>query len=361
MMDIQRPKILVVDDREENLLAMQHLLAGFRAQIISASSGNEALSLALVHSFALILLDVQMPGMDGYEVASLLRENSGSVNQPIIFLTAHGVSSEHMSQGYGAGAVDYLTKPIDPEILKSKVKIFLELSEGRNLLEQKNRELQDFAQLAAHDLKAPLRGIGNFARFLEEDIEAGNLEDVRSSLRQIDAGVVRMGRLIDGLLDFARAGRACETQESVDLNEVIEEALALLADPCKEAEAEVSVSQLPTVRGDRSRLTQLLQNLVGNAIKFHGEEAPKIKLLCEKTQDEWTFQVVDNGIGIEEADCEQVFNPLTRLHALSKFEGAGIGLASCRKIVEWHGGRIWAEPNESGQGSAFYFTLPLAS
>ncbi len=355
------PKILVVDDRPENLMAIKYALVGLDADIITAGSGNEALSLSLASDFAVVLLDVQMPEMDGFEVATLLRENEGGEDQPIIFVSAYCGDRAHLSQGYSVGAVDYLTKPIDPVILRSKVSIFLELNRSRKQLEEQNAQLQEFAQLAAHDLKAPLRAIRSFSEFLAEDMEAGNAEDVQRSLNEIVGGVERMNRLIEGMLDFARAGRTEEVQCQVDMNDVMKEVKALLSAPLEESGAQIAISDLPVVLGSKGRLIQLFQNLVGNAVKFRGERPLVVKLDCKSDSGRWSFRVQDNGIGIGEEDREKIFAPLKRLHGASEYDGAGLGLASCQKIVECYGGEIWAEANQEEPGSAFCFTLPKAA
>jgi light-regulated signal transduction histidine kinase (bacteriophytochrome) len=170
-----------------------------------------------------------------------------------------------------------------------------------------------------------------------------------------------MTRLIDGLLGFAQAGRMEDDSELVDLNEVTREALALLSEPCKEAKASVEWSSLPTIRGNKSRLTQLVQNLIGNAIKFRGEQAPIVRLNVGLEENTWVFHLVDNGIGIAVEDREVIFSPLKRLNSVNQFEGTGIGLASCRKIVEFHGGKIWVKSSDQEQGSMFCFTLPAVA
>lgn len=358
MTQCEQPKILIVDDRPENLLAMQVALASVDAELHLANSGNEALGLTIRNEYALILLDVQMPEMDGHEVASLLQSRDATSSIPIIFVTALGDSNELRAQGYKVGAVDYLNKPVDEEILRSKVTVFLELYESKRCLEKKNSELQDFAHLAAHDLKAPLRGIRNASTFLSEDLEAGDHDDVDEHITQILKGAGRMSQLIDNLLEYAKAGRTDVDFKSVDLDDALSYALLLLGEVTEEANAKITATELPTILGNKTAIVQLLQNLVGNAIKFRRDETPVIQLGCEQVLDEWQFRLVDNGIGVESEHFDTVFAPLARLHGVDKFEGTGLGLANCRKIVESHSGRIWMESNGDEPGTCIVFTLP---
>ncbi len=353
----QQPKVLIVDDRPENLLAMGHVLSGLDAELINAGSGNEALALTLRHDIALILLDVQMPEMDGYEVATLLRKREATSEIPIIFVTAIDNEEQHVIQGYDSGAVDYLFKPVNPNILKSKVRVFLELFSSKKALIEKSNEMQSFAYLAAHDLKAPLRAVASFSQFLLEDIKDERYEETDTCMAHLVDAVNRMFQLIDDLLEYARMGRSDLPRSRISINSVVEDALSLLAVPRLEAKAEISIPELPVITGNEAALVQLMQNLFGNAIKFRSEESPVIDMGCRWESGVWRFTIADNGIGIDPEHYGTIFAPLKRLHSQSEFEGSGLGLANCRKIVENHGGRIWVEQNPTGRGTIFCFTL----
>ncbi|MCP5035550.1 MAG: ammonium transporter [Actinomycetia bacterium] len=224
-----------------------------------------------------------------------------------------------------------------------------------------NEDLQSFAHLAAHDLKAPLRAVSGFASFLNEDVKSGNLEEVEAHSGRIIDGADRMSRLVGDLLSYAEAGRREESHTDVELGVVVEDALLLLSEVSAEAGVEVSVSVLPTVVGNPIGLTQLMQNLIGNAIKFRGPVAPRVEVTSRGDTDAWQIRVTDNGIGIDPKYFQKIFEPLKRLHSSSEIEGSGLGLANCKKIVESHGGRIWAEGGDGGEGTSICFTLPSAN
>ncbi|MCP5068825.1 MAG: ammonium transporter [bacterium] len=225
-----------------------------------------------------------------------------------------------------------------------------------------NEDLQSFAQLAAHDLKAPLRAVSSFANYLCEDVQSGNLDEVEAYTGRIVNGADRMTQLVNDLLEYAEAGRKDDTHETVDLGVVAEDALLLLSEVCSEADAQISVTAMPTVNGNATGLTQLMQNLIGNAIKFRGQDAPpQIMVSAQGDSGTWQVRVSDNGIGIDPSHFETIFEPLKRLHGTSRFEGSGLGLSNCRKIVEAHGGRIWAETGDGGLGTSICFTLPTAA
>ncbi len=354
-----RPKILMVDDRPENLAAMGHVLRYLDAELFEARSGNEALSLTLHHDFALVLLDVRMPDMNGFEVASFMRDHDATRGIPIIFVTASSKDEQHVFEGYEMGAVDYLLKPITPEVLTSKVSVFLELYRHRQALEHKNQELQSFAQLAAHDLKAPLQTISGFSNNLARDLEAGRLEKLDDHADRIRKGTAQMGRLIDALLAYAQAGATDAPLEPVDLHTVIEEVRSVLEGPIQDAGAEVSAGPMPTVLGDRTGLVSLMQNIIANAIKFRSDRATVIRIESCREGGVWHLAVEDNGIGIDPKQQERIFAPLTRLNPKGEYEGAGLGLAACQKIVERHGGTIWVE-SALGQGTRMHFAVPGA-
>lgn len=350
------PKILLIDDKPPNLLALSDILKDVEAELVTATSGNEALAFMTQHAFALVLLDVQIPGMDGLEVASLLRQSDTTKHTPIIFVTTFAKDETLMFKGYEAGAVDFIHKPIVPEILRSKTKVFLDLDKCKRQIELKVAELEGFASMAAHDLKAPLRVARQFCEFLKQDnvdtLDAKSLNDCD----RIVTSMVRMTQLVDDLLDFAQAGQHDTTLQPVQLGDITDHVLSSLAGAIKDADARVAVGTLPTVLGDETGLTQLIQNLVDNAIKFRGEHSPVVGVSAERHADMWQVSVKDNGIGIKPSDHEKIFAAFKRLHNVSKFPGTGIGLATCAKVVERLGGRIWVE-SAPGEGTTFHFTL----
>lgn len=224
-------------------------------------------------------------------------------------------------------------------------------------LERSNKELEQFAYVASHDLQEPLRMVSSYTQLLAQRYE-GQLDDKANKFigYAVD-GAIRMQRLINDLLAYSRVNTQGKTLETIDSHAVFGQTLRNLAATIKENQALIITDDLPTVRADATQLSQLFQNLIGNAIKFQGGDLPRIHVSACDLGHEWRFSVTDNGIGIDEQYKEKVFVIFQRLHTRQEYPGTGIGLAICKRIVERHGGRIWFE-SEAGKGSTFYFTLP---
>ena len=356
--------ILLVDDAEANLVALEAALAPFGCALVKARSGNEALRLLLKRSFALILLDVQMPEMDGFEVARLARDNPSTRDIPIIFITAMNQSSEAQLRGYGSGAVDLLFKPVDLFVLRSKVRVFLELHASRRRLaaevaahEATIAELETFNYTVSHDLKAPLRPMIGFAKALLE--EAGGRLDAEhlDLLRRIEGSARRMSALIDALLAFSRSGREPIRPEPIDLSGVVRGVCDALAAEDPGRQVECAIQPDVSVAGDAVLLGIAVENLVRNAWKFTRTTArPKIEFAVRRARDRLVYVVRDNGVGFDVHAAKGLFKPFKRLHPASQFEGTGIGLATAERIVQRHGGAIWADA-AVGAGASFFFTL----
>jgi PAS domain S-box-containing protein len=220
-----------------------------------------------------------------------------------------------------------------------------------------NAELEKFAYIASHDLQEPLRTVINFSDLLERRYQDKLDADGREFLGFIVSGVVRMRRLVDDLLEFSRTGHERVVRQPVDCEVVLGRVLANLGQSLTECDAVVTHDPLPTVLADAGQLEQLLQNLVGNAIKFRSDRRPEVHIGIEAQAAEWIFSVRDNGIGLDPRFANRIFEMFQRLHGVGKYVGSGVGLAICKKIVERHAGRIWVESTE-GQGATFYFTLP---
>ncbi|MDQ3940038.1 MAG: ATP-binding protein [Actinomycetota bacterium] len=381
----RRANILLVDDRPDNLLALEAALEPLNQNLVKASSGEEALRMLLKQEVAVILLDVQMPGLDGFDTAAEIKKREKTKDIPIIFLTAISREPHHALRGYSTGAVDYLAKPFDPWVLRAKVAVFVDLYEKNALLKQQavllaqrleereraeraleekaqelersNADLAQFAYVASHDLQEPLRVMDGYLSLLKDSYGDGSAEEAVGLIERIEKSTARMDRLIQDLLAYARVGTETRPFEPTDLNEVVSFAMGNLEIAVKEAEATINQSELPTVQGDQGQLIQLFQNLVGNAIKFRGDRPPRIDIAAEPGDGVWTLCVKDNGIGIDAAQVDRIFTIFERLHPMDHYPGSGIGLSVCKRIVERHHGRIWAE-SEKGAGTAIYFTLP---
>jgi PAS domain S-box-containing protein len=511
-----RAKILLVDDSPENLVSLEATLAVLDQNLVLAQSGVEALRRLLEDDFAVILLDVKMPGMDGFETAELIRSRKRSRHTPILFLTGYK-NEEHLFRGYDLGAVDFLFKPIIPEILRSKVNVFVELSRNtallrgqaevlgkaerkfRSLLEaapdamavvnregkivlvnvqtermfgydrqellgqpmqmlvperfqeqnierrvnffldpqtspmgagldlsgvrkdgsefpieislspldtdegllvtaairdvtERKRTLQEIRELngkleqrvaertaelmesvealrrsnddlnqyvyaASHDLQEPMRLVALYSQMLDKKHGSELGDQAQKYLSYVLNGALRMESLLKDLLAYSQLGSFGEAPASpVACGDVMRKVVLNLQASIEQNGAFVTWNGLPTVVADEVRLVQLFQNLVGNAIKYRRQEAPRIHVDAKRRLVDWLFSVQDNGIGIKPEYAQQIFGIFKRLHG-NKYPGTGIGLAICQRIVESYGGRIWLD-SVPGEGSSFYFTFP---
>jgi PAS domain S-box-containing protein len=244
-----------------------------------------------------------------------------------------------------------------PVAIANIVKDITGLKQVSVRLEQRNRELKQFVSAVSHDLGEPLRAIRGFVELLRDGYQDRLGNDAREWIEFVVDGVDRMQRLIDDLLDYSRLESQAITFENVDCNKVLVQALANLHASVVESGAVITSDRLPTLSGNASQLLQLIQNLIGNAIKYRSKEPPTVHLATERIDGGWHVFVRDNGIGIAPAQHERIFDIFHRLHSREQIPGSGVGLATCRAIVERHGGRIWVD-SQPGQGSVFHFTLP---
>lgn len=355
-------KVLLVDDRPDNLLVLESILESPELTLIKATSGNEALSLVLEHDFALVLLDVQMPVMNGFETAELLRGVEKTKHIPIIFITAINKEDKFIFKGYQSGAVDYLFKPLHPEILKSKVKIFLDLYRQQKMLEKQaidlqnvNKELNDFAYIVSHDLKAPLRAIRSLANWLAADYADKFDDEGRENINLLICRVQRMHELINGVLQYSRVGRIKESVEKINLNSVVNEVIELI-DPPGQITIDI-VNVLPTIYFEKTRIAQVFQNLLSNAVKYNDKSTGLIKISSIISDGFVTFSVFDNGPGIEEKYFTKIFQIFQTLNPKDEIESTGVGLTLVKKIVEMYNGHIGIE-SKIGYGTTFYISFP---
>lgn len=358
------PRVLVVDDVRANLVAMEAVLRDCECDVVRAASGKEALRQLSERDFAIILLDVQMPDMDGFEVARVIRDGKRAKTTPIIFVTAMLETASTIFDGYEAGAVDVLFKPVNPHVLLSKVNVFLELHRARMRLaeeveahERTLAELDAFNYSVSHDLRAPLRHVAAFAQILTEDYEGVLDDEGKRVLSRVVAGAHRMDHLISDLLRLSRISRTKPVSQAIDLsvlvNAIVEEMRGV--DPARTVGITFPPSM--TTVGDEKLLTIALENLLRNAWKFTSKTAaPAIEIGKRLGADGTVYFVKDNGAGFDGAHANKLFAPFQRLHSASDFEGTGIGLAIVQRIIHSHRGRIWAEASPN-QGATFFFTL----
>ena len=401
-------KLLIVDDLPENLRALNAIIRDDNRAVYQAMSGEEALALLLEHDFALAILDVQMPGMDGFEVAEALSGSNRTKDIPVIFLSAISKEKKYISKGYETGAVDYITKPVDPDLLILKVKTFLklyeqkselkdirdllskeieirkeaqqnlelkvaertkELSDKNDELEMRNHELQQFAWVVSHDLKEPLRKIETFIKIIKERYLVRDEKAVDYVNRTVRSSQ-RMGKLISDLLDYSRLSSDV-LPEKASLNDILSEVLSDFDYLIEQKSAVIEIDDLPTITGVPSQLRQLFQNLIGNSLKFTKPDAvPLITVKAERVENKdfdssvtpvgnyCRIIVTDNGIGFNEVYLDKIFKIFQSLNDRNSYEGTGIGLAIAKKIIEKHNGLLTAKSQE-GNGASFIIVLPV--
>ncbi len=244
--------------------------------------------------------------------------------------------------------------------ITERKKTEVKLKQANLELEASNRELEHFAYVASHDLQEPLRAISSYSQLLARRYKDKIDGKANKYIDNIADGVTRMQKLIDALLNYSRVSNQVREFQLVESELILKQALNNLQIKIKETQAKITSDSLPTIMGDEVLLIQLFQNLIGNALKFHGEKPPQITISVEQREQEWCFCICDHGIGIEAKYAQRIFQIFQRLHSSNKYPGTGIGLAICQKIVERHQGRIWLD-SQLGEGSSFYFSLPLTT
>jgi signal transduction histidine kinase len=367
-----KPKILIVDDKPENLLALKKVLQDLDIELVEASSGNEALKATLHNTFALALLDIQMPDMDGYELASILREEEKTAHLPFIFISAVYTDNLNVFKGYEKGAFSFITKPFQPEILINKVNFFIdkhrqqiELFELNRNLETKNqelktinKELESFSYSVSHDLRAPIRAINGYSSILQDEFSDKLEGEATELLKSISANAIKMGTLIDQLLDFSRLGRKEMISTEIDMNLIVRSAMNDVCGHSSPQRKLIRVEQLPPTTGDAGLLKQVWINLISNGLKYSGAQPDSAVHISSSTNgNENIYIIKDNGAGFDMKYYNKLFGVFQRLHSETEFEGTGVGLAIVHRIVTRHGGKVWAE-SEIGKGATFYFSLP---
>ena len=379
------PRVLLVDDRPDNLLALRAVLDPLGLHLVEASSGEEALRHLLAGEFSLIVLDVQMPVLDGFETARLIKGRERTRYVPIIFLTAISGEPEHYLRGYESGAVDYVYKPFEPEILRAKVAVFAELwTRGATIerqreelaahlteldranatlarqaveLERSNAALDRFASVASNEIREPLHTLAGLLDLLDERHRSELDQEGRLLLDRAVAGTERARSIVGSLLEYARASTEDLERELVPLGDVLADAQVECKGWLEDAGAVVRSGVLPTVSGDRRQLAMLFTSLLDNAMRFRGSKPPEVRVWGERGERGWRVAMADNGRGVDPADLPRIFTVFSRpTPGADGRPGAGLGLAVCRRIVERHGGLIWAEPGEGG-GTTVFFEL----
>ena len=352
-------RVLVVDDNADMRDYLARLLSQ-RWQVEVVSGGQAALESARGHPPDLVLSDVMMPGMDGFALVRELRARPETSQVPVVLLSARA-GEEALLEGLDTGADDYLIKPFAARELLARVHTHLELARLRRQwaseLERANNELEAFSYSVSHDLRAPLRAIDGFSQALLADSADKLDEQGRHYLLRVRTATQRMAQLIDDLLGLARITRTSLHRQHVDVTDMARQVLGELRahEPARQIECVVSDGLL--AEADPRLLRVVLVNLLGNAWKFTAKQpAATIEVGREERDSDTVFFIRDNGAGFDMAYAAKLFAPFQRLHAETEFEGTGIGLATVQRVVNRHGGRIWAEATP-GHGATFLFTL----
>ena len=364
-------KLLLVDDLDENLVALEALIRAEGREIFCATSGEQALSLLLEHDFALAIVDVQMPVMDGFELAEMMRGTERTRRIPIVFVTAAGREANYAFRGYESGAVDFLYKPLDPHAVRGKVNVFVELHRHKQSLLAAQAELEravhmrdQFMSMVSHELRTPLNTLFLQAQVRRKTLESGkvDLEMLRRAGERDERQIRSMIRLIDDMLDISRVrtGRLSVVPRDGDLSALVRRVVENLTEEAANAGCELRLSGPDHLRAlcDEFRIEQVVTNLLTNAFRY-GRGAPVEVQLLQGDQGWAGVQVRDHGAGIAPADQRRIFEQFERGAGTNGVPGLGLGLYISRQIIEAHGGRIELA-SQPGEGAAFTVWIPSA-
>lgn len=367
--------ILLVDDDPTKRFALKTVLAPLGETVVEASSGADALRQLLRQEFAVVLLDVRMPMMDGFDTAQLIRQRPRSELTPIIFVTALDKAETDMGRGYELGAVDFVFAPVVPAILRAKVAVFVdlyraqqELRRYRTQLEELvearttaltaiNRELEAFSYSVSHDLRAPLLAFDGLSKSLLDDYGERLDSRARDYLQRMRGASQRMGEVFDGLQSLFRVTSGEIHRERVDISALATEIADEMEESNPDRQVAMTIAPELSASADARLMRILLGNLISNAWKYTSKKQnAAVEVGSELVDGEARHFVRDNGVGFDMLYSHKLFGAFQRLHSQSEFPGAGIGLATVRRIVNRHGGRSWAE-GAVGEGATFYFVV----
>jgi signal transduction histidine kinase len=375
--DPEGKTILIVDDMPANLGVLTTHLEREGYTAVVAQGGEECITRAQFVRPDLILLDVMMPGLDGFETCRRLKSAPETRDIPVVFMTALTDTGDKLT-GFSVGGIDYVTKPLDGAEVLARIDTHLTLHNLRRELAQQNEQLQheiaarretedalrrsnteleQLAYVASHDMQEPLRMVASYLQLVAQRYRGQLDADADEFIGYAVDGAKRMQALINDLLAYSRLGTKARPFEPTDCDKVVDIALGNLAIARADSGAQVTRDPLPRVMGDASQLLQLFQNLLANAFKFKRADPLQVHIGAQAIDGAWRISVSDNGIGIAPEYFERIFVLFQRLHGRGDYPGTGIGLALCKKIVERHGGAIAVESTE-GQGSTFSFTIP---
>ncbi len=350
---------LIIDDSDDDREFYERMLtheSPLDWEILCAEDGEQGLGL-LTERVELVLLDYSLPGLSGLEVLAEIRRYYPAT--AVIMLTGQG-SESIATEAMRRGAHDYVVKSdLDGETFAKAVRNSLERAMMEERIRHQQDALESFARVLSHDMRAPVRQLMTFGEFMKETLHEQRYDELEGDIDRVITCADRLRRLVDAVSSYSGVTGELEF-DAVSLDAAFEGACHKLGDVISETHARVRSEPLPEVNGNGPLLVQLLQNLIGNSLTYCRDDAPQVTVSSEQSHDGyWTISVRDNGIGVPDDSLEIIFEPLKRLHARSEFEGTGLGLATCRKIVERHRGRIWCE-SVPGEGTTVRFTLPLS-
>jgi len=368
--------ILIVDDSPENIISLKKVLEKNDFEVDTASSGEEALKKILRKSYVLIILDVQMPGMDGFEVAEAISGFSGAKETAIIFLSAASTNVNLITRGYSSGGLDYISKPVDMNILLLKVKTFYRIYEQSRALNEVQKALREeiefrkeaerkkdeFISIASHELKTPMTSIKGYIQLLERSLDKNDVETVRTRLYKVQNQIEKLNLLIADLLDISKieSGKLKFNKKYFQFDILVDHILEMMQQSNPQLKIICKNRVSAEIYGDEMRIEQVIINFITNAIKY-APDSEEIHISAEIKGDNVHFSVRDFGIGISADHQQKIFEKFYRIEESSeRFQGLGIGLYICQEIIDRHQGKIGAQ-SMPDQGSLFYFQLPLHS
>jgi two-component system sensor histidine kinase/response regulator len=362
---IEGMKVLIVEDNMINLSVLVKSLEKIGLDISMAPDGETALKLIPELKPDLVLLDIILPAISGFEVCKEMKANEVSKEIPIIFITGK-TDEEDILTAFTLGGVDYITKPFNPKEALARVQTQLRLQmatkqliEYAEKLEGRNKELDEFCAIASHDLKEPLRKITSFGERLDEECSSDFNKNGKAYLAKILDATSRMNQFINDLLEYSKISIETKQYRSVNLNTIVKEVSENLEALLEKTNGTINVDSLPTVKGIPLQFHQLFLNLISNALKFSKKDVAPIVNIQSLPAENGAVRIIieDNGIGIESTSFKRIFNLFERLHGKSTYEGSGMGLAVCKKIVEFYKGTIQVE-SEPDKGTKFIIVLP---